>query len=45
MGYVQAAELRLLLALIIMLKHAGYPRRLVQGMEARLDLRRSRDIS
>ena len=43
MGYVQAAELYLLLALIIVLKHAGNIRRLTQGNESRLDLRRSTD--
>jgi glycerol-3-phosphate acyltransferase PlsY len=43
LGYVQAAELYLLLALIILLKHAGNIRRLTQGSEARLDLRRSPD--
>jgi acyl phosphate:glycerol-3-phosphate acyltransferase len=43
MGHVQAAELYLLLALIIVLKHAGNIRRLTQGNEARLDLRRSPD--
>jgi acyl phosphate:glycerol-3-phosphate acyltransferase len=43
MGYVQAAELYLLLALIIVLKHAGNIRRLTQGNESRLDLRRSPD--
>jgi acyl phosphate:glycerol-3-phosphate acyltransferase len=43
LGNVQAAELYLLLALIIVLKHAGNLRRLGQGTEARLDLRRSAD--
>jgi glycerol-3-phosphate acyltransferase PlsY len=43
MGYAQAAELYLLLALIIVLKHAANIRRLTQGNEARLDLRRSPD--
>jgi glycerol-3-phosphate acyltransferase PlsY len=43
MGYVQAAELYLLLALIIVLKHAANIRRLTAGNEARLDLRRSPD--
>ena len=43
MGHVQAAELYLLLALIIVLKHAGNIRRLAQGTESRLDLRRSPD--
>jgi acyl phosphate:glycerol-3-phosphate acyltransferase len=43
LGYVQAAELYLLLALIIVLKHAGNLRRLAQGTESRLDLRRSPD--
>jgi acyl phosphate:glycerol-3-phosphate acyltransferase len=43
LGDVQAAELYLLLALIIVLKHAGNLRRLAQGTEARLDLRRSPD--
>ena len=43
LGYVQAAELYLLLALIIVLKHAGNIRRLTQGDEARLNLRRSPD--
>jgi glycerol-3-phosphate acyltransferase PlsY len=35
LGHVQAAELYLLLALIIMLKHAGNIRRLAQGNEAK----------
>jgi acyl phosphate:glycerol-3-phosphate acyltransferase len=43
MGYVQAAELYLLLALIILAKHAANLRRLAQGTEARLELRRSPD--
>ena len=43
MGYVQAAELYLLLALIIVLKHAGNIRRLTQGNESRLNLHRSPD--
>jgi glycerol-3-phosphate acyltransferase PlsY len=43
MGYVQAAELYLLLALIIVLKHAGNLRRLARGRESRLSLRRSAD--
>jgi glycerol-3-phosphate acyltransferase PlsY len=43
LGYVQAAELNLLLALIIVLKHAGNIRRLARGTESRLDLRRSPD--
>jgi acyl phosphate:glycerol-3-phosphate acyltransferase len=43
MGHVQAAELYLLLALIIVLKHAGNVRRLAQGNESRLNLRRSPD--
>jgi glycerol-3-phosphate acyltransferase PlsY len=43
LGYVQAAELYLLLALIIMLKHAGNICRLAQGTESRLELRRSPD--
>ena len=42
-GYVQAAELYLLLALVIVLKHAGNIRRLTQGNESRLNLRRSPD--
>jgi acyl phosphate:glycerol-3-phosphate acyltransferase len=42
-GYVQAAELYLLLALIILAKHAANLRRLAQGNEARLELRRSPD--
>jgi glycerol-3-phosphate acyltransferase PlsY len=43
MGYVQAAELYLLLALIIVLKHAGNLRRLAHGTESRLSVRRSAD--
>jgi len=43
MGHPQAAELYLVLALIIVLKHAGNIRRLAQGTESRLDLRRSPD--
>ena len=43
LGYVQAAELYLLLALIMLLKHAGNIRRLARGTESRLDLRRSPD--
>ena len=43
LGYVQAAELYLLLALIIVLKHAGNVRRLAQGTESRLELRCSAD--
>jgi acyl phosphate:glycerol-3-phosphate acyltransferase len=43
LGHVQAAELYLLLALLIVLKHAGNIRRLAQGNESRLDLRRSPD--
>jgi glycerol-3-phosphate acyltransferase PlsY len=43
LGYVQAAELYLLLALIIVLKHAGNILRLARGTESRLDLRRSPD--
>jgi glycerol-3-phosphate acyltransferase PlsY len=43
MGYAQAAELYLLLALIILAKHAANLRRLAQGTEARLELRRSSD--
>jgi acyl phosphate:glycerol-3-phosphate acyltransferase len=43
LGYVQAAELYLLLALIIVLKHAGNIHRLARGTESRLDLRRSPD--
>jgi glycerol-3-phosphate acyltransferase PlsY len=42
MGYVQAAELYLLLALIIVLKHAGNLRRLLQGSEAKFSPRSSR---
>ena len=40
-GYVQAAELYLLLALIILAKHSANLRRLAQGTEARLELRRA----
>jgi acyl phosphate:glycerol-3-phosphate acyltransferase len=43
LGHVQAAELYLLLALIIVLKHAGNLRRLAQGTESRLELRRAPD--
>jgi acyl phosphate:glycerol-3-phosphate acyltransferase len=43
LGHVQAAELYLLLALIIVVKHAGNIRRLAQGNESRLSLRRSFD--
>lgn len=43
LGYVQAAELYLLLALIIVLKHAGNIHRLARGTESRLELRRSPD--
>ena len=43
MGYVQVAELYLLLALIILAKHAANLRRLAQGTEARLEQRRSPD--
>jgi glycerol-3-phosphate acyltransferase PlsY len=43
LGHVQAAELYLLLALIIVLKHAGNLRRLMQGTESRLNLRRFPD--
>jgi glycerol-3-phosphate acyltransferase PlsY len=35
LGYVQAAELYLLLALLIVVKHAGNIRRLLQGSEAK----------
>ena len=42
MGHVQAAELYLLLALLIVLKHAGNVRRLLQGSEAKLSTRGSR---
>jgi acyl phosphate:glycerol-3-phosphate acyltransferase len=35
LGYVQAAELYLALALLIVIKHAGNIRRLLQGSEAR----------
>jgi glycerol-3-phosphate acyltransferase PlsY len=43
MGYVQAAELYMLLALIILAKHAANLRRLAHGTEARLDLHRAPD--
>jgi glycerol-3-phosphate acyltransferase PlsY len=43
LGHVQAAELYLLLALIIVLKHAGNIRRLAQGTESRVNLHRSPD--
>jgi acyl phosphate:glycerol-3-phosphate acyltransferase len=43
LGQVQAAELYLLLALIIVLKHAGNIRRLAQGNESRLSWSRSAD--
>jgi glycerol-3-phosphate acyltransferase PlsY len=43
LGYAQAAELYLALALIIVVKHAGNIRRLAQGTESRLQLRRSTD--
>jgi glycerol-3-phosphate acyltransferase PlsY len=42
MGYAQAAELYLLLALLIVLKHAANIRRLMQGTEARFSPRGSR---
>jgi glycerol-3-phosphate acyltransferase PlsY len=42
MGHVQAAELYLLLALIIVLKHAGNLRRLLQGSEAKFSPRGSK---
>ncbi|MGH6897995.1 MAG: glycerol-3-phosphate 1-O-acyltransferase PlsY [Geminicoccaceae bacterium] len=42
LGDVQAAELYLLLALIIVLKHAGNIRRLAQGSETKLSLRVSK---
>jgi len=42
MGHVQPAELYLLLALLIVLKHAGNVRRLLQGSEAKFSLRGSR---
>ena len=42
MGHVQAAELYLLLALIIVLKHAGNVRRLLQGSEAKFSPRGSK---
>jgi glycerol-3-phosphate acyltransferase PlsY len=43
LGYAQAAELYLALALLIVVKHAGNVRRLARGTEARLELRRSPD--
>jgi glycerol-3-phosphate acyltransferase PlsY len=43
LGYIQEAELYLLLALVIVLKHAGNVRRLARGTESRLELRRSPD--
>jgi glycerol-3-phosphate acyltransferase PlsY len=43
LGHVQAAELYLLLALLILLKHAPNIRRLLHGNESRLELRRSAD--
>jgi acyl phosphate:glycerol-3-phosphate acyltransferase len=42
LGHVQAAELYLLLALIIVLKHAGNIRRLAQGSEAKFSARSSK---
>jgi glycerol-3-phosphate acyltransferase PlsY len=42
MGQVQAAELYLVLALLIVLKHAGNIRRLAQGSEAKFSPRGSR---
>jgi glycerol-3-phosphate acyltransferase PlsY len=42
LGHVQAAELDLLLALIIMLKHAGNIRRLAAGSEAKFSPRGSK---
>ncbi|MGH6902032.1 MAG: glycerol-3-phosphate 1-O-acyltransferase PlsY [Geminicoccaceae bacterium] len=42
LGHVQAAELYLLLALLIVLKHAGNVRRLLQGSEAKFSPRGSR---
>jgi glycerol-3-phosphate acyltransferase PlsY len=42
LGHVQAAELYLLLALLIVLKHAGNLRRLLQGSEAKFSPRGSR---
>jgi glycerol-3-phosphate acyltransferase PlsY len=42
MGHVQAAELYLLLALLIVLKHAGNVRRLLQGSEAKFSPRGSK---
>jgi acyl phosphate:glycerol-3-phosphate acyltransferase len=44
-GAVQAAELYLALALLIVLKHAGNIRRLVTGQEARLSFSGKRDIA
>ena len=44
-GHIQAAELYLVLALIIVLKHAGNIRRLVAGTESRLTWRRSPDAT
>jgi glycerol-3-phosphate acyltransferase PlsY len=43
LGQVQAAELYVLLALIIVLKHAGNIRRLAEGTESRLSLGRAPD--
>jgi acyl phosphate:glycerol-3-phosphate acyltransferase len=43
LGHIQAAELYLVLALVILLRHAGNIRRLAQGNESRLSLRRSPD--
>ena len=42
LGQVQAAELYLLLALIIVLKHAGNIRRLAEGSETKFSLRGSK---
>jgi acyl phosphate:glycerol-3-phosphate acyltransferase len=42
LGHVQAAELYLLLALLIVLKHAGNLRRLLHGSEAKFSPRGSR---
>ena len=42
LGYVQAAELYLLLALLIVVKHSGNIRRLLQGSEAKFSARSSR---